>query len=122
MEAFTQWCLVCERKLVHDAVYCSLECLKTDFVGATSGPASPAAVRSGCPCHQPQSCPPSPTPSHSSLISDSNSESSESGLSGCGSSSRSESAVSPLFEASQSILSPAFSLEFKSRRGRAHRM
>ncbi|KAJ3281046.1 hypothetical protein HDU79_011113 [Rhizoclosmatium sp. JEL0117] len=31
MEDFVQWCLICEKKLTHDGMYCSMNCLRTDF-------------------------------------------------------------------------------------------
>ncbi|KAJ3017031.1 UNVERIFIED_CONTAM: hypothetical protein HDU68_011885 [Siphonaria sp. JEL0065] len=31
MEAFTQICLTCEKKLQHDGIYCSMVCLRKDF-------------------------------------------------------------------------------------------
>ncbi|KAI8615686.1 hypothetical protein BC830DRAFT_1121380 [Chytriomyces sp. MP71] len=32
MEEFTRWCLACERRLIHDAVYCSAACLRKDHL------------------------------------------------------------------------------------------
>ncbi|KAJ3026015.1 UNVERIFIED_CONTAM: hypothetical protein HDU68_006350 [Siphonaria sp. JEL0065] len=32
MDYMVQWCLVCERKLEHQGLYCSPKCLKQDFV------------------------------------------------------------------------------------------
>ncbi|KAJ1533154.1 hypothetical protein HK405_000651 [Cladochytrium tenue] len=32
MDYFVQWCLVCERKIEHNGLYCSPQCLRRDFI------------------------------------------------------------------------------------------
>ncbi|KAJ3226468.1 hypothetical protein HDU81_007278 [Chytriomyces hyalinus] len=44
MEHFTNWCLVCERQLQHEAIYCSVNCLKHDFITSTRAEYGPAGT------------------------------------------------------------------------------
>ncbi|KAI8828728.1 hypothetical protein BJ741DRAFT_625408 [Chytriomyces cf. hyalinus JEL632] len=44
MEHFTNWCLVCELQLQHEAIYCSVNCLKHDFITATRAEYGPAGT------------------------------------------------------------------------------
>ncbi|KAI9341447.1 hypothetical protein BDR26DRAFT_918392 [Obelidium mucronatum] len=135
METFTNWCLVCERKLAHEATYCSLDCLKSDYKHMIT---THSTVRrnSACSTSSQESesaltidsfgewspstknkrrnmCPPSPTPSNYSI--DSHISATRSVDSN---ESRSWIVPNESFEVTHSLLAPAFSLEFKSRGSR----
>ncbi|TPX65913.1 hypothetical protein CcCBS67573_g07977 [Chytriomyces confervae] len=149
MEHFTNWCLICERKLEHDGIYCSIKCLKTDFISSTRAEYGPVGtvheqklhrdltrlgvftdlveLKRSCTVQrnlnqrgsehewaQPheKDCPPSPTPSASSMSS--SISSSSSAFSSISSEEASE------FCPTRAFLSPAFSLQIKSRRRRTH--
>ncbi|KAI8613093.1 hypothetical protein BC830DRAFT_1133847 [Chytriomyces sp. MP71] len=129
MDHFTEWCLICERKLPSEGIYCSLNCLKQDFIESTRAEYGPAGNKHeqklqadqsslGIPMapphpythyHHLQSaapasncCPPSPSLS----------------VGGMSDTSSIASAASNLSEAAHAILAPPFSLEFKSRGAR----
>ncbi|KAI8841630.1 hypothetical protein BJ741DRAFT_594746 [Chytriomyces cf. hyalinus JEL632] len=152
MELFTNWCLICERKLEHDGIYCSIKCLKTDFISSTRAEYGPSGTVHEQKLHrdltrlgvlsdsvelkrsstvqrnlnhrgsendwaQPheKEYPPSPTPSASSMSSLSSSISStSSAFSSISSDEASQ------FCPTRAFLSPAFSLQIKSRRRRTY--
>ncbi|KAI9341448.1 hypothetical protein BDR26DRAFT_934051 [Obelidium mucronatum] len=133
MADFTQICMTCEKNLQHDGIYCSMNCLRTDFgiipstTTATSktrdelgwinarnshrktSPYLPATIFASEPILE---CPPSPTLSASSS-SDSSVYSRKSST--VSSSLSRSSTTSDIADITQSILAPTFSLEFKSR-------
>ncbi|ORY44305.1 hypothetical protein BCR33DRAFT_716874 [Rhizoclosmatium globosum] len=109
MEDFVQWCLICEKKLTHDGMYCSMNCLRTDF-GIIS-PTAPSKnqhrdhlVLESLPSSE-DICPPSPSLSVTSASSRRSSIKSND----------SNGSISSYYEISHSILAPTVSLEFKSR-------
>ncbi|KAI8621325.1 hypothetical protein BC830DRAFT_1094568 [Chytriomyces sp. MP71] len=129
MDHFTQWCLICERKLPYEGIYCSLHCLKQDFIESTRAEYGPSGNKHELKLHAdlrslgialapshtdthshnhhsaaPQSicCPPSPSLS----------------AGGMSDTSSIASATTNLSDVSHAILAPPFSLEFKSRGAR----